>query len=192
MTQYSALDGAMERREVAFKALQAAPHPTDPVSRRAYREACEANLESEKCVRNCYAREMLPRILGGEWRETGRGLYVRRGYYREFIAGNHHDLLDHWKHYRQLGARGPSSFKNTLIIAHPYNLWPRESRALDAELHSGICATAKECAARYGVGIWARPDLSVHYPGWTSMVLFAGGLAGRADDAGAFGFVALA
>ena len=102
----------------------------------------------------------------------------------DYPAFRHRELFDHELCFRQVGARGPSGWKNCALVGRPYNVFGRDGEVLPSAL-----ASADEVAALYGVGVWTWRDLSNWVPGWTSLVLAAPDLS--SEDTMRFGFVAL-
>ena len=126
-------------------------------------------------ARDRYADELLPALLGGEWKHTSSGppLCIR-------VTSA---LLDHAEVFCRRGARGPLTLENAAVIAAPYGQGP------ERRLPHGADDDAAELAI-LGLGVWTRSDLSAWYPGWTQLVLAARGLL--REDAQRWGFRVLA
>ena len=77
------------------------------------------------------------------------------------------------------------TLKDGAVIGRPYNAFDKAGVLLAAARRA-----ARDLAARYYASVWARPDLSSWYPGWTALVVVARGLEPGAAER--FGFVALA
>lgn len=122
--------------------------------------------------------ELLPALFGGKWKKTSLPLWADIG-----LDGT---LIDHQKAYRLAGMKGPTTWRNSVIVSEPYNAVSREGKPT-----TGAIADAAYLRAKLDVGVWVSRDLSPHFPGWTSLVLLAGGMI-LPEDAGAFGFMALA
>ena len=154
--------------------------------------ADEAMSASAHALREAYASDLLPVILGARWRPCqGSASPVwtamrRRGFGDEYSRTFAGILIDHTHAFRRVGARGALTWENSVVLSEPYDAWDREHRTVTdgARAHAGVLG------ARLGLSVWTRPDLSGWFKGWTSLVLIARGL----DPAGAaaVGFVALA
>jgi hypothetical protein len=193
MTQFAAVEAAMAVRQQAFTEYMRTPEPprNDRPARDAWREATERAEAAEAVVDAAYASELLPALLGGAWAQTDAALkvpapdtftgtellYGQRDYY--------HNLLDHPLHFRRHGTSGMLTLKDGAVIGRPYNAFDKVGALLDTARRA-----ARDLAARYYASVWARPDLSSWYPGWTALVVVARGLEPGAAER--FGFVALA
>ncbi len=188
MTQFSAVAHAMSVRR-AMHEVGAQPGRIRPLGERlAWQRAREAAESAYRAVASAYAAELLPALLGGEWRTSDRVLKGRAFLfrpYREHAAAGCHALFDHPLHFRRCGTRGPLTWRNGALLGQPYDVFGK-----DGALRDMAMADAAEFARRHGVGVWARRDLSAWYPGWTALVVAALDLC--PDDAARFGFVALA
>ena len=129
-----------------------------------------------RLARDRYADELLPALLGGEWKHTSSG--------PPLCIPVTSALLDHAEVFRRRGARGPTSVANAAFIGQPYG-----QGAGKAQLPSGAEALAAQLASQ-GMGVWTRPDLSAWFPGWTRLVIAAREL--RREEAERWGFQALA
>jgi hypothetical protein len=169
-----------------FKAHQEGRKPdrTAPRAERiAWGQTVKDYNDARAVVESAYATELLPTILGGVWKETMSQIREPTGmrYYRP-VCGNYYKLFDHPLHFRRVGAKGTATWENTVIVAHPYNIFE------DGVLHDYIVKTAKRFVDSNHVGLWARPDLSSWFPGHTALVIAGKNLR----DAGQFGFVSMA
>jgi hypothetical protein len=193
-SQFPALETNMRIRNQAFPTWQSAyssfsRNRADQSARQAYLAAKAADESTSKSIRLAYGMEMLQAILGGWWRETDSRIYFRQTSRSHPInVAGEHRLLDHPIHYRQVGARGRATFNNTAIIAHPYDIWSPQRRDPD-DIPEKVRQEARRIADTYEVGIWARPDLSHWFPGWTALLLVARNLL--PEDAERWGFIAL-
>lgn len=136
-----------------------------------------------------YASELLPAVLGGAWFLSPRSgtwpaaLFPRRQRFDVVLQLPFQVLFDHPLIYRRRGARGPLTWRIGAAIGRPYDALNEDGSPMQSALD------AASTLAEFGIGTWARPDLSAWYPGWTSLLLGALGL--RAVDASRFGFLAL-
>lgn len=144
------------------------------------RRARAWDLETQKIAREAYVAELLPTLLPSEW------IVSRRDWYPFMMDWAYFDrsLFDHADVFRRRGARGPNTWRNCALVGHPYGD-PRDRRG-----HWHISDDYRSWLHEQGLGVWARPDLSFWYPGWTWLVIAAQGL--RDCDASGFGFQALA
>lgn len=139
---------------------------------KAYASLKEAQDTGYKLI----ADEVLPAILGGEWRQTKVPSWFYTAGFSHFVA----PLFDHTKTYRLVGSKGPTTWKNAILVSEPYNALSREGDPA-ASAVSQAARLRKELI----VATWVRKDLSIRYPGWTSLVL-VGSLLDQASDHGGF------
>lgn len=181
MTDFPLLRSSMAERQLAFDAARGLgfrPGRDQPIEERlAWQQKHNASDAAYRQVRAAYASELLPAILGGEWAETKRSLFVRQPGTRDdfFLAPHFHDLFDHPLHFRRRGAKGPLTWKNCVLIGQPYPAEPDQG-----------AEQALALARHFGVGVWRRDDLSAWYPGVTMLVIAAQGLTPQ--NAQKFGF----
>jgi hypothetical protein len=181
---------AMAAFEPAFKATQGIGWTSrDRPEWLSWRQAHDAERDAEAVVVAAYADEMLPTILGGRWRKTDSAITVAGGGRLgsvEWPYSQHHILFDHHLHFRLVGAKCPTTWRNAVIFGRPYN------HILDVECLASEQAArhAQHLAERFGVGVWVRENLSAWFPGSTALVIAGRGLS--ADRAPQFGFRALA
>jgi hypothetical protein len=193
MMQFAAVEAAMIIRRQAFTEYMAIREPqrNDRAARDVWRQATEGAEAAEAVVNAAYASELLPAVLGGAWTRTDAALKVpapRTFTGTELLYGHgqyYHDLLDHPLHFRRRGTSGMLTLKDGAVIGRPYNAFDKAGVLLAAARRA-----ARDLAARYYASVWARPDLSSWYPGWTALVVVARGLEPGAAER--FGFVALA
>lgn len=185
---FPAVRAAMAQRIAAFDAcrgLGSQPGFKLPTERAAWKRLHDAADAAYDQVLATYASEILPATLGGEWRHTHATLYVPSpGRPRAYVAGSV-GLFDHPLHFRRERPKGKLTWSNCALIGQPYL-----SKRADGTRDQWSLAEAAALITDYGVGVWARDDLSAWYPGWTTLVLAAKGL--RPDAAASFGFTALA
>lgn len=133
-----------------------------------------------------YADEMLPAILGGEWKRSSCDTFSLLGIraIKGFTFGIRvQALFDHQVGYRICGAKGPHTWKNCVLLGQPYHAFDRRG-----EITSDAKAIANQLK-RIGVAVWVRRDLSAWFPGATQLVLASPRLMGKSADQ--FGFVAI-
>jgi hypothetical protein len=187
MTTFPTTEAAASTFADAFAADAAIPYPDINSSyeyRAAWRRASNNKDAARSAMVETYGSELLPAILGGEWKLTKRELVVRMRS-QEVWWPCCSPLFDHPLNFR-LRSRGALTWKNCAAIGHPYILYDNIERT---SLDKRMLLKAEGLARRFGIGIWARPDLSAWYPGRTSLVIAALGLApARAAE---FGFIAL-
>jgi hypothetical protein len=193
MMQFAAVEAAMAVRQQTFTEYMRTPEPprNDRAARDAWREATERAKAAEAVVAAAYASELLPALLGGAWTRTDAMLKVpapdtftgTESLYGQ--AEFYSFLLDHPLRFRRRGTSGMLTLKNGAVIGRPYNAFDKAGVPLDAARRA-----ARDLAFRYHASVWARPDLSSWYPGWTALVVVARGLEPGAAER--FGFVAFA
>ena len=184
--QFPLLHAAMAEFEPAFKASQALPsqRPAAPQERWAWRQVQNRESEAQANVVSAYATELLPAILGGSWKQTDSTVWTpSHSLMRTPVYSDYHEIFDHPVQFRRSGAKGPSTWKNWVIIGRPYNTFDA-----DGSVNPRHRDLAGHLATREDVSAWARRDLSAWFPGWTSLVVAARGL--HAEDAPKFGFEA--
>lgn len=170
---------AMAEFTTAFKLIPT-KQPCGRAERIAWRVAQAAADAAQARCEDAYATELLPTILGGQWKRTRKTLKApsELAGRPEYPLFGHHNLFDHHLVFRRIGGvPGSTAWRNCAAIGLPYE---HKEQA------------TKEAAAvvqKYGVGVWTRPDLSAWYPGWTCLVVAAIGL--RPEDAARCGFKAL-
>jgi hypothetical protein len=119
---------AMAAFELAFTATQALgrePSRDRLAEWLSWRQTHNAAETARAVVVAAYAEEMLPVILGGRWRKTTHEIWGSSGVYyrsRAYKAGSCHDLFDHALHFRQVGVKGRTTWKNAVLLGRPYNL----------------------------------------------------------------------
>ncbi|HVC62387.1 MAG TPA: hypothetical protein VND19_18745 [Acetobacteraceae bacterium] len=142
--------------------------------------AANASRRADRLAVAAYGEELLPKLFGGGWHLSRRnatfpaGILTPRRYMCQI---NSHTWFDHPLVFRQDGTRGPDSPANCVIVGMPYGA------VVDDELSTSGRQDA-EMLGRLGWGIWWRPDLSTHYPGWTQLVVAKHGLLACAASSG--------
>ena len=122
--QFPLLHAAMAEFEPAFKASQALPsqRPAAPQERWAWRQVQNRESEAQANVVSAYATELLPAILGGSWKQTDSTVWTpSHSLMRTPVYSDYHEIFDHPVQFRRSGAKGPSTWKNWVIIGRPYN-----------------------------------------------------------------------
>jgi hypothetical protein len=193
VVSFPTVHAAMEVRKAAFETCRnlgaKPPFSVNPAEREVRVEWQQRHDEADAAIEGvmaAYAGEMLPAILGGEWIRSRVSLHARgrsRGSY-VYIAGEV-GLFDHPIHFRSRHSKGRLTWDNCVIIGQPY----LSLRGPDGERDKLSVGMATELRETFGVGVWARDDLSAWYPGWTVLVLAARGL--KPEKAADFGFTAL-
>jgi hypothetical protein len=165
------------------------PDCASPADRADWRRRRNARRVTRAAVLNAYATELLPAILGGEWRES-RAQFAVYGHGRfnepeRWQPADHHELFDHIWHFRRRHTLpGVLTWKNCAVVSAPYDAFDN-----DGTLNREAVSIAHRLARRFAIGVWARPDLSAWLPGFTSLVIAATGL--QPERAAEFGFTAL-
>ena len=180
---------AYRRSRAADAAASAAQTPSEAAATARWRAAARAARADAKDAHDtalatayaALATDLLPPLLGGAWRPTQIGSLIRPGEWSLLTR----PLVDHARAFRRADARGPTTWRNAVLVSEPYGVFDRTGApAADA------LAQARRIRAELGVGVWGRADLSPWYPGWTALVLIAADL--RPDAAARFGFTPLA
>jgi hypothetical protein len=181
--QFPWVHAAMAVFEPAFKASHALQSRVAATAqeRCASRQTRALASEAQANVVSAYASELLPAILGGSWKQTDSTVWSP-GLMRRPVYSDYHGIFDHPVQFRRRGAKGPSTWKNWIILGRPYGLFDD-----DGSVNPRHRDLAVHLSAREDVGVWARADLSAWFPGWTSLVVAARGL--RAADAPRFGLI---
>lgn len=152
--------------------------------RAEHMRADNAARGAKALAQGAYGQEMLPTLLGGEWHLSRRNAHfppavMTRRRDRLSYPQIGQALFDHPLVYRQNGTHGPDGPTNVVIVGRPYPI------AQDGKLSTFAREDAAQLAA-LGWGIWWRPDLSTHYPGWTQLVVAKHGLQAIGAPAGQF------
>jgi hypothetical protein len=164
MTQYPNLAAAIAQRNDYFACVMANRDVEEKPRmerQRIRNELRRLSFASFDAARNAYSTELLPDIIGGQWRRSERNWSL--------LKDSSQRCFDHGDVFRSRNGKGPNRWDICAVIAHPYARPEIEDITLPPE-----------------VGLWTRPNLSAWYPGHTWLVVAATGLRGR--DPAQFGF----
>jgi hypothetical protein len=169
------------QRRAAIKQL--APTEQRWQERAAEKIYSEQRGSHERAAPQVYADELLPRILGGEWRPS-QANYSHLPGLGYASGGVSHNLFDHPLFFRRTGSRGRLTWRDAVMIGRPYGaLQDDGAPAPDA------VGAAQDLAELGGVGVWARRDLSAWCPPHSQLVIAAPGVSHLGPAA--FGFQAV-
>jgi hypothetical protein len=140
------------------------------------RAAIDERYELKRRLFHVYGDELLPAILGGRWQHSSALISP--------LPPSSRVLLDHRLVFRHPPACGRLQLRDAVLIGMPYHVFIEDGTVNPYALEAAVQLRAR------GLGVWARSDLSLWYPGYSQLVIATPALRHR-DDAPRFGFTSL-